>query len=83
LILITLHSKERNEKAKMSALKVGDSLPDDVVFSYIPYTEESSEITACGIPINYNASRGISPPLLFQFPGTFPLSLHPQLETFL
>jgi alkyl hydroperoxide reductase 1 len=42
----------------MASLKVGDSLPSDVVFSYIPYTEESSEITACGIPINYNASKG-------------------------
>jgi hypothetical protein len=65
----------------MAALKVGDSLPSDVVFSYIPYTEESSEITACGIPINYNASKGF--PLLFlstflspyPFPSIHPLNL--------
>jgi alkyl hydroperoxide reductase 1 len=62
----------------MAALKVGDSLPSDVVFSYIPYTEESSEITACGIPINYNASKGFYPPLPFHFlePSPFP-STHP------
>jgi hypothetical protein len=60
----------------MAALKVGDSLPSDVVFSYIPYTEESSEITACGIPINYNASKGLSPSLQFLSPYPFP-SIHP------
>ncbi|RQM06550.1 hypothetical protein DH86_00003251 [Scytalidium sp. 3C] len=38
-------------------LKVGDNLPSDVVFSYIPYTPESSEITACGIPVNYEAGK--------------------------
>lgn len=40
-------------------LKVGDNLPSDVVFSYIPYTPESSEITACGIPVNYEAGKGM------------------------
>jgi hypothetical protein len=73
LNLITLPSKERNRKAKMAALKVGDSLPDDVVFSYIPYTEESSEITACGIPINYNASKGLFPFFPFSFLAPSPL----------
>jgi hypothetical protein len=45
----------------MSALKVGDSFPEGVVFSYVPYTPETSDITACGIPINYDASKGMSP----------------------
>jgi len=42
----------------MSAPKVGDSFPEGVVFSYVPYTPETSDITACGIPINYDASKG-------------------------
>lgn len=42
----------------MSALKVGDSFPEGVVFSYVPYTPETGDITACGIPINYDASKG-------------------------
>lgn len=44
----------------MSTLKVGDSFPDNVVFKYIPYTEEKADFKACGIPINYNASKGQS-----------------------
>jgi hypothetical protein len=43
----------------MSAPKVGDSFPEGVVFSYVPYTPETADITACGIPINYDASKGI------------------------
>jgi alkyl hydroperoxide reductase 1 len=39
-------------------LKVGDALPSDITFSYIPYTPENSDITSCGIPINYSASKG-------------------------
>jgi hypothetical protein len=66
----------------MAALKVGDSLPSDVVFSYIPYTEESSEITACGIPINYNASKGLSPPISFQLSVSLPHLLYSALELF-
>ncbi|KAJ5581335.1 hypothetical protein N7450_007636 [Penicillium hetheringtonii] len=41
----------------MAALKPGDTFPTDVVFKYIPWTEESDDITACGIPINYDASK--------------------------
>ncbi|KAJ5447493.1 Redoxin [Penicillium cf. griseofulvum] len=41
----------------MTTLKSGDSFPSDVVFKYIPWSEESDEITSCGIPINYNASQ--------------------------
>lgn len=47
--------------ATMSAtLKVGDSIPSGTTFSYVPYTPESSAITSCGIPINYDASKGNS-----------------------
>ncbi|KAJ5085015.1 hypothetical protein N7532_009786 [Penicillium argentinense] len=41
----------------MATLNPGDAFPSDVVFKYIPWTEESDDITACGIPINYNASK--------------------------
>jgi hypothetical protein len=43
-----------------ATLKLGDDFPSGVTFSYIPYTPEKSDITSCGIPINYNASTGIS-----------------------
>lgn len=42
-------------------LKVGDSIPEGVKFSYIPYTPEKAELTACGIPTNYDATKGESP----------------------
>jgi hypothetical protein len=55
------HNTAHNSPAKMAAtLKLGDDLPSDITFSYIPYTPEKSDITSCGIPINYNASTGIS-----------------------
>ncbi|KAE9380068.1 allergen Asp F3 [Stipitochalara longipes BDJ] len=56
----------------MASLKVGDSLPSDVVFSYVPY-QEGSEITACGIPINYDASKewANKKVVLFSVPGAF------------
>ena len=60
-------TKLSQETAKMAQLKVGDSLPEGVVFSYIPYTPEAGEITSCGIPINYNASKGLSLPPLYPF----------------
>jgi hypothetical protein len=67
----------------MPELKVGDSFPDGVTFSYIPYTDEKSDVTSCGIPITYDASKGIhslpfpflSSVLLFFFPVSFPLPL--------
>lgn len=40
----------------MSAPQVGDKISEDVVFSYVKPTD--SEITACGIPINYDAGKG-------------------------
>lgn len=43
----------------MSEIKAGDSFPEGVNFSYVPYTKESAGITSCGIPIGYNASKGL------------------------
>ncbi|KAJ5437752.1 uncharacterized protein N7458_008750 [Penicillium daleae] len=57
----------------MTTLKPGDTFPSDVVFKYIPWSEESGEITACGIPINYNASKEWEGKkvVLFSVPGAF------------
>ncbi|ROT37625.1 peroxiredoxin type-2 [Sodiomyces alkalinus F11] len=41
----------------MSELKAGDTFPEGVTFQYIPYQPDNAEITACGIPINYDASK--------------------------
>ncbi|CEJ90613.1 hypothetical protein VHEMI06382 [[Torrubiella] hemipterigena] len=41
----------------MSALKVGDSFPQDVSFTWIAPSPENSEFSACGIPQKYNASE--------------------------
>lgn len=40
---------------------------------YIPWTEESADITSCGIPINYNASEewANKKVVLFSVPGGF------------
>lgn len=43
---------------------VGDKLPTDVKFTYIPYTEEKADVTACGMPITYNAGKGTQSPSL-------------------
>lgn len=40
-------------------LSVGDKLPTEVKFTYIPYTEEKADVTACGMPIAYNAGKGM------------------------
>jgi len=57
----------------MAELKVGDSFPEDIIFSYVPYTEEKANITACGIPQNYNASKEFADKkvVLFAVPGAF------------
>ncbi|KAJ5952888.1 Redoxin [Penicillium vulpinum] len=51
----------------------GDAFPQDVVFSYIPWSEEAGEITSCGIPINYYASKEWADKkvILFALPGAF------------
>ncbi|MCJ1369166.1 hypothetical protein MMC20_000375 [Loxospora ochrophaea] len=41
----------------MTTLTAGDSFPEGVVFSWVPYTPEKDSITSCGIPQNYNASK--------------------------
>jgi alkyl hydroperoxide reductase 1 len=43
----------------MPELKVGDTFPEGVSFSYAPLTPENSEITACGIRQEFNASQGM------------------------
>jgi len=55
------------------SLKAGDSFPSNVVFSYIPWSEEASSINACGIPINYKASEKWADKkvVLFALPGAF------------
>ncbi|MCJ1409670.1 hypothetical protein MMC19_003752 [Ptychographa xylographoides] len=57
----------------MSAPKIGDSFPDGVTFTYVPYTPEKEEITSCGIPIPYNASKEWADKkvVLFAVPGAF------------
>ncbi|PKY07648.1 putative allergen [Aspergillus campestris IBT 28561] len=54
-------------------VKPGDSFPNDVVFQYVPWTEENSGVQACGIPINYNASKEWADKkvVLFSVPGAF------------
>ncbi|KAL6721905.1 peroxiredoxin type-2 [Lecanora helva] len=57
----------------MTSLKVGDSFPKDVEFSWVPYTEEKSALTSCGIPQPYNASAEFADKkvVLFAVPGAF------------
>ncbi|KAF7594901.1 hypothetical protein BBP40_007936 [Aspergillus hancockii] len=54
-------------------LKSGDSFPSDVVFQHIPWTEEKDDITSCGIPVPYNASKEWADKkvVLFSVPGAF------------
>jgi len=57
----------------MAGLKTGDDFPSDVVFSYVPYTPETSDITSCGIPVNFAASKEWADKkvVLFAVPGAF------------
>ncbi|KAJ5092660.1 hypothetical protein NUU61_007530 [Penicillium alfredii] len=57
----------------MTTLKPGDTFPSDVVFQYIPWSEDSGDITSCGIPINYKASEewANKKVVLFSVPGAF------------
>ncbi|KAI1645831.1 Redoxin [Daldinia loculata] len=41
----------------MTTLKAGDNFPEGVTFTYIPYTPELAGVTACGIPVKYDASK--------------------------
>jgi len=55
------------------SVKVGDSFPEGITFSYVPYKEEASDITSCGIPQTYNASKEWADKkvVLFAVPGAF------------
>ncbi|RJE27434.1 peroxisomal membrane protein [Aspergillus sclerotialis] len=57
----------------MTALKPGDTFPSDVVFQYVPWTEDKEDMTACGIPVAYNASKEWADKkvVLFSVPGAF------------
>ena len=44
----------------MAGLKVGDSFPEGIKFTYVP-PKADSEITSCGIPQPYNASESMLP----------------------
>ncbi|RKU43254.1 hypothetical protein DL546_004511 [Coniochaeta pulveracea] len=41
----------------MTALKAGDSFPEGVSFTYVPYTPEQPDLTSCGVGIKYDASK--------------------------
>ena len=62
----------------MAPLKAGDPFPSDVSFQYIPWSEDKGEVTACGIPIKYDASKEWADKkvVLFSVPGElgFPLN---------
>ncbi|KAJ6779935.1 hypothetical protein PWT90_05356 [Aphanocladium album] len=57
----------------MSALKAGDSFPDDVVFGWVPPTPENKDITACGVPTKFPASSQFKNKkvILVSVPGAF------------
>ncbi|KAL1955604.1 hypothetical protein VTO42DRAFT_8407 [Malbranchea cinnamomea] len=57
----------------MSGLKVGDSFPSNVVFTYVPWTKETEAVTACGVPQPYKASElwKDKKVVLFAVPGAF------------
>ena len=50
-----------------------NSTDSSLLDSYIPWAEENKEIQACGIPINYNASKEWADKkvVLFALPGAF------------
>ncbi|KAL2023584.1 hypothetical protein VTK56DRAFT_2192 [Thermocarpiscus australiensis] len=56
----------------MSALKAGDSFPEGVTFTYVPPTGDLT-LTACGIPIPYDASKEFKTKkvVLVAVPGAF------------
>jgi len=46
----------------MSGLKVGDTFPP-AKFKYIPYTPETNDVVACGVPQTLDAQKVPSPQL--------------------
>ncbi|KKY14915.1 putative allergen asp f3 [Phaeomoniella chlamydospora] len=57
----------------MVELKVGDKFPDNVTFTYVPFTEAEAGITVCGFPQPYNASKEWADKkvVIFALPGAF------------
>ncbi|KAK5954406.1 peroxiredoxin type-2 [Knufia fluminis] len=57
----------------MAGLKEGDTFPEGVEFSYIPWTPENDSPTSCGIPISFKASEEFKDKkvVLFAVPGAF------------
>lgn len=46
----------------------GQSFPEDVSFLYIPYSPDKAGLNSCGLPIKYEASKGMQllpSPMLF------------------
>lgn len=58
---------------KMSELKAGDKFPEGVSFGFIRPTPEKAEITACGMPEQFNASKEFADKkaVLVAVPGAF------------
>ncbi|OTA56826.1 putative peroxisomal membrane protein [Hypoxylon sp. EC38] len=56
-----------------TALKAGDNFPEGVSFTYVPYTPETSDVTACGLPVKYDASKEFKNKkvVLVAVPGAF------------
>lgn len=42
----------------MAELKAGSPFPEGVSFTYVPYVPSQADITACGVGIKYDASKG-------------------------
>lgn len=57
----------------MSTLNAGDSFPEGVSFTYIPYAPETKDVTACGVPVKYDASKEFrnKKVVLVAVPGAF------------
>lgn len=57
----------------MAELKVGDTFPEGVSFSYVPVSSDNSDITSCGIPQKYDASKEFKNKkvVLVSVPGAF------------
>merc|ERR1712000_570380 len=56
--LTRLYTTQNNPATPtMAELKVGDTFPEGVSFSYVPVSSDNSDITSCGIPQKYDASK--------------------------
>jgi alkyl hydroperoxide reductase 1 len=57
----------------MSGIKAGDSFPEGVTFNYVPATPDTGDVTVCGRPQPYDASKEFKDKkvVLFSVPGAF------------